>query len=306
MHSVLSRRRFLGVLGGAVFVSAATLSATRPGVDSVAALTFISGTPGPVDPGDQVLLRIHNEGGFVPVEYPLTAIPTFSLYAGGRAITTGPMIEIFPQPALPNLRELKLSGAGIARVLAEAKAADLTDGPNYYGSTKITDVQTTYFTYNDGAISNTVSAYALGFDEQLIANPEDLEARAKLIELQSFLMDLTTNLAPEEVAEPDKSYEIEQIRIYAQVYDPSTVDDELEQPPMPWPLETALSVFGNPLREGPLSLNTRCGALTGDEATVVVEALTKANQLTPWESKGEQYRLWVRPLLPEESGCPDQ
>jgi hypothetical protein len=32
--------------------------------------------------------------------------------------------------------------------------------------------------------------------------------------------------------------------------------------------------------------------------------LRQANQLTLWESDSQTYRLFLRPLLPDESGCP--
>ena len=47
-------------------------------------------------------------------------------------------------------------------------------------------------------------------------------------------------------------------------------------------------------------------AIEGDEAKTLVEALVPTNILTPWESGGESYQLWARPLLPDEGGCPEQ
>ena len=63
--------------------------------------------PDPVDRGiehptgsDQVVLRVADEGGFVPVDYMLSSMPSFSLYGDGTLITPGAQIDIYPGPAL--------------------------------------------------------------------------------------------------------------------------------------------------------------------------------------------------------------
>jgi hypothetical protein len=57
--------------------------------------------------------------------------------------------------------------------------------------------------------------------------------------------------------------------------------------------------MGNP--EG-----TRCGVVSGGELATLLPALQAANQLTYWRSDGVTYQLTLRPLLPDESGCPTQ
>jgi hypothetical protein len=49
-----------------------------------------------------------------------------------------------------------------------------------------------------------------------------------------------------------------------------------------------------------LSAGTRCAVINGDDAKKLVESLKSANQLTPWESNGALYTIWIRPLLPDE------
>ncbi len=34
-------------------------------------------------------------------------------------------------------------------------------------------------------------------------------------------------------------------------------------------------------------------------------AVRNANQISPWTSDGKTYGITFRPLLPDESGCPD-
>jgi len=300
-----SRRTFMGLLGGGAIATGFAFSAGRPLTRSAVALTFISGTPESLPVAEKPLLRIENTGGFVPVEYTLTAIPTFSMFADGRVITTGPMIEIFPQPALPNLRVMTLNEKGIARVLGVAKSAGLFDGSADYELPNIADAQSTVFTLNADGVSTEVSAYALGFDDSIGMDIPNAEARKKLNELRDFLFNLQTELTAEEITKADESYLSDEIRIFAAPIDPASPpwQDVIEEPAsIAWPLGVGLAEIGAPFT-GPFSEGTRCTTITGADVERLYKVLSGANQLTPWESEGELYQIWVRPLLPDESGC---
>ncbi len=295
----------MGILGGGAIATGFAFSAGRPVTHSAAAMTFISGTPEALPEAEKPLLRIENTGGFVPVEYTLTAMPTFSLFADGRVITTGPMIEIFPQPALPNLRVMTLTEKGIDQVLEAAKSAGLYDGSADYELTNIADAQSTVFTLNAEGVSTVVSAYALGFDESAGVEVPNAEARKKLIDLRDFLFNLQMELTAEEIAKADESYLSDEIRIFAAPIDPASPpwQEVIEEPAsIAWPLGVGLDEIGSPY-EGPFGQGTRCTTFTGDDAAALYEVLASASQVTPWESEGVLYQIWVRPLLPDESGC---
>ena len=74
---------------------------------------------------DELVLRVATGGGFVPVEYNLKAVPGFSLFGDGRLIVQGPVIEIYPGPALPNLQVSQLTEEGVQAILEEGRAAGL-------------------------------------------------------------------------------------------------------------------------------------------------------------------------------------
>lgn len=305
MTQMYSRRTFMGILGGGAIATGFAFSAGRPVTPSAAALTFISGTPEAMPDVEKPLLRIENTGGFVPVEYTLTSIPTFSLFTDGRVITTGPMIEIFPQPALPNLRVMTLTEKGIDRVLEAAKSAGLFEGSADYGLPNIADAQSTVFSLNVEGASTVVSAYALGFDESVGVDVPNAEARKKLIELRDFLFNLQTELTTEEIVEADEPFLSDEIRIFAAPIDPASPpwQDVIEEPSsIAWPLTVGLAEVGSPF-DGPYREGTRCSTFTGADVDALYKVLAGANQLTPWESEGTLYQIWVRPLLPDESGC---
>src|SRR5262249_20729189 len=148
-----------------------------------------TGTPEPGDLGSQLVLRVDIEGGFVPAVVNLTRTPVVAIYADGTVITTGPMIDIYPSPALPNLRKLTLSPSGREKVRAAAETAGLTEANRYDGA-NVTDMPDTVFTYAHGDETTVTAAYALGFDEETIADAAAKAARAKLLDLGAFIGDL--------------------------------------------------------------------------------------------------------------------
>lgn len=299
-----SRRTFLGLVGGTLAVAATAPTLALAQVDATPAAGAIEHPTG----ADELILRIEQVGGFVPVAYTISSIPQFSLYGDGRAIFTGPMIEIFPSPALPNLRQVVLTEAGIQEVLAAARNAGLLDGDKQYSNDMIADASTTVFTVNSGGKTTTVSAYALGLADNPRWTEEERTAIAKLQEFASQTFDVTFWLDPASIASPDEAYPIERLQVLAEpttlptgTPEPGSVEN---QPPMDWPLSTPIAE-ALPITDlfGP-DMTFNCGVIAGADAATLLVAAQQANVLTPWVSEGNSYILYIRPLLPDETGCP--
>ena len=81
---------------------------------------------------------------------------------------------------------------------------------------------------------------------------------------------------------------------------PYEPDSEPEEPLVEWPVpETDFATFGEPSEQGWM-----CGTVSGQAlSALLLPAVREANQLTPWVSGGERYRILFRPLLPDELGC---
>jgi hypothetical protein len=92
------------------------------------------------------------------------------------------------------------------------------------------------------------------------------------------------------------------VRLVVTPADPRTVPDQSLVNVREWPLAQPLRTFGEPALRGP----ARCGVLTGQELASVRDDLQASNQLTFWRSERRTYRLGIRPLLPDEEGCPRQ
>ena len=261
------------------------------------------GTGGGIDHptgADDLVLRVSDEGGFVPVEYLLSAMPSFSLFGDGSAVTLGAQIEIYPGPALPPLISTPLTEDGVQAVLQAALDAGLDQDREYIdmGSTMVADATTTVFTLTVDGTTHVTKVYALGFagDERPPGmSKEEFDARARLEALRATLQDLRGTLPEGSVGE-EEAFTPTGLRLFVSGY---RGERDLKQTPVTWPLDTPLPEFGEPASvEG-----YACAAVTGADLEAVLPLAEAANQLTPWVSDGERSAILFRPLLPDESGC---
>jgi hypothetical protein len=289
------RSRLIGtvVLSLGILASACANASTDDGSGDGGDISYHTGAT-------QVVLRIEQGGGFVPIEWNLTNIPMFSLFGDGLVITPGAQIEIYPGPALPALSQVRLTPDAIQLLLQKAVDAGLDVDRDYtdLGSVGIADAPTTTFTLTIDGQVHTTHIYALGELETAPdgMSPDEFQARQDLQAFQNEAMDLSW--LPEGSLSDEGMFEPSALRVFVGDYRP---DDALVEPPIEWPLTPGLSTFGEPVQSGPEGM--RCGAVTGDDAAVLMPLVKQANQLTPWVSDGGRYGLLLRPLLPDETGC---
>ena len=288
-------------IGVAIAAVAVVASACGGVGDDGSGSTGATGTTGIAHPtgADEVVLRVAYEGGFVPYEYILSSVPSWSLFGDGTLIVQGPQIEIYPGPALPNLVAIPISEEGVQAILGAARDAGLMDGDATYGNDCIADAATTVFTTNANGQTSVVSAYALDVGEPpgTCGGKDDVDARAALAEFQALLSDLQSWLPADSVG-AEGPYEPTEMRVYVQPY---RGEAELPQDAIAWPLDVPLEGFGEPAANAPT--DTRCGVVSGPEFESLFAAAQNANQLTPWTSGGTEYGLIFRPLLPDERAC---
>jgi len=284
----MSPRRTAAALAAVTLLTVACgrLSGDGPGGDDT--IPHPTGT-------DDLVLRVETGGGFVAPEYTLSAAPGLSIYGDDRLIQTGPMIEIYPGPALPNLLVIPLSEATVQTILAAAREAGLMDGDASYGYDCVADAATTTFTVTADGHTSVVSAYALGMEAGGGDCPgTDVEARAVLSAFQVELQ----RLVSESGSGSEEPYTPTEMRVFVLPYRGDQPD--LPQEPVEWPLEVPLSTFGAPIE---VPQDARCGVVSGTDLETLLPAAQAANQLTPWVSGGAEYSMIFRPLLPDEHGC---
>jgi hypothetical protein len=288
------RQRTVAVLGTALLVAACRTGATAGPTES-------PGITHPTGEADLVV-RIENGGGFLAPAYALRQLPWLSIYGDGSVMVLGPQVEIYPGPALPNVVTFRISQQGLQKVLEEALAAGLLGADAQYQYPGIADAGTTTFTVAAGGKRHVVSAYALseGGPNDAQLDPDTLRARAALLAFQQRALDLRSWLGSA-VVEPESAYRFAALRIF--VAPPQPTDQQIQASYVDWPLTTPLASFGAPV--GNLNMgDARCAVVSGDELARLLPAVQSSNELTLWRSGGTEYQLILRPLLPDESGCP--
>jgi hypothetical protein len=269
------------------------------------------GTGGITHPaGDELVFRIEYKGGFVPPQFLLTSLPSFSLTGDGRVIMQGAQIDIFPGPLMPAVQVRRLTEGGVQTVL-EAIAASRQFGGNaeWRGAQNIVaDASDTVFTLHAEDRDVVVTVYGLGTVAPGIEPPPNFppaEAAAHLAlgtlvdRLTTIDQWLPTNAWVDAAWHP---YEPEAMRLIVRNADADPPDDTgIGNTEIEWPVAGDPAAFGELLEFAEL----RCGVVTGEDAEAWLAVLSTANQLTRFVGGGHKYEVSVRPVLPDEpETCP--
>ena len=245
------------------FALAGCGAATSAGESSSGATP--SGISHPTGP-DDVVIQVTSDGGYVPLEVTLRAVPQFTL-----------------------------SEPEVQALLTAAKDAGLLDSaaPDYgdMGSVGVSDQATTTLLLNADGGSVRRAAYALTFESSGSRLTES-QARARRA-LAGFINDLP-------MPSTDAAYTPARLAVYVA---PIQGDPEMGARPAVWPLESDLATAGTKLPSWP---DHRCIAVDGEDARTLLAALSTADELTQWlprENTDVAYRLVARPLLPGEVAC---
>ncbi|HEX7197101.1 MAG TPA: hypothetical protein VF364_09755 [Candidatus Limnocylindria bacterium] len=263
--------------------------------------------------GSEPILVVSSAGGFVPVQFMATQLPSFVLLGDGRVIMQGAQTLEFPGPAYPALVERTLTEEGIQAVLATVEATNLfTADLELRGAQNIVaDAADTLFTIDAGGQAVTVSIYGLG---TLLPDMEpppgvssgEIEAHRILGQLNDGLMTLDSWL-PADAWEPEgwQPFEPEAFRLYVRDVTNEPMEGGDMAPQLrEWPTDDDPAAFGE--EEEFFGDGTRCGVVDGDLGAAWLEELAAANQMTLWTDDGDRrFSVLARPVLPhEDPACP--
>jgi len=271
-----------------LLVSTLVVLATGCGAESGGSVSHPTG-------GDEIVLQIASGGGLVPVEFNLTALPELSLYGDGTVIVNGPVDAMYPGRALPNLQTTTLSEEVVQAVLSAATEAGLFDTTFDYGQPTIADGTTTSIEIVAGETTRGLDIYALGIEDGAGGlTVEQQQARAALNEFRRRLVDLTTFVEGEVIWSP---YQFSALAVFSQPMDPSYTPDPSDVQPnhLDWPLGD-LASLGEEVPPG-----FRRTVVSGTDLASLQPLLSEATAITLWNSGNRDYRVFFRPLLPEES-----
>jgi hypothetical protein len=242
----------------------------------------------------EVVLRVFSSGGFVPVSYSLTELPGFTLYGDGTVIITGPVIMIYPGPALPNLQTTTVSEEAVQAILSAAREVGLCANDVNYGQPGITDIPTTTVIVNADDTTYRSDIYALGMESGASGlSFEQQQARAAINDLVGKLADLTA-FQPGEIEWTAYAYST--LAVYSEPVIPGADTADVEPNRLEWPLGD-LSALGQAVQpEGYRRVD-----ISGADLVDLQPLLEQATQITLWTSGGREYHLYFRPLLPDET-----
>lgn len=241
---------------------------------------------------DQIVIRMDTEGGLAPVEQWLGSSPLFSLYGKGRVITLGPQIEIYPPPAMQNVVEQRVAESAVQKFLLEARKAGLIAGNRRFDKLGIADAETTVFTVEADKKHSRVEVYALGLTSESGDRAALQSFRARLLAIEGFL-------SAADVVEKESAYRPTKLQIITVPHPPGATLEEGAV--VAWPLRTAISAYGELFE--PAGQGARCGVVSGADMQALRASLERASRSTVWTSGGSLFRVFARPLMPDESDC---
>jgi hypothetical protein len=291
MNSLPDKRRsLLGATAVAVLLAVSACGG-QEGISDPGPIE--SASTGPLD-ADAVVIRVDYTGGFVPPSLVPGRLPVVSVYGDGRVITEGPVPAIYPGPALPNIQQRRIPTADVALLVRKALDAGVGSGADF-GRPSVTDMPNTRFTVTTGEGVRRSEVYGLQMVEER-ANRVLTDAQRAARDKLRALVDELQN-PPTATGEPEP-YPVSILAALATEYQ-NPADLPSPPPAVAWP---GPALPGEKLGPG----NTiGCVTVTGDAAKTIQATAATANAATPWTSGGKTWRLQLRPLLPDESGCAD-
>lgn len=242
------------------------------------------GDGGSNDVGDDPILQIVSEGGFLPVEVALNNGPRYTLLGDRRLIHQGFQTLEYPGRLVPPYLVATLDDNQVDTLLALVEDIGLPEIDNEIDDTAmdfVADASTEVITYWDDAGEHRYGVYALGIQES------PFDRNAAFVELIETL----DQFVSEADAEP---YVAERVRVIAGegFVDPEFADVR------PWPLEGS-----DPTEWEGLANGWQCTVIDRS----VPEVFEDATQATSWEhpdGNSDPVLLLVRPLHPGEPECP--
>jgi hypothetical protein len=285
----------LALLAVTTFLSVACTGTAGPSSSAGATPTpGASATPAPsatpLGNADVAVIRIEQTPGMLPPWESMRWYPYVALYGDGRLIVQGPVDDIYPGRALPNLQVTHFSQHAVEQALAWAAEAGLKGEDRQLG-TPILDAGALVFTVVSADGTHHTSITTDGGSDPQIAAAHDF---------QDVMTSLETWL-PEDVASASAPFQFDQMRIISFPADPASLPDPSFAREVDWPLESDLATLGVSWSE---PAQYRCFELAGDDLAAALPVFQNANELTLYRSADVTYQLYLHPLLPDDQACP--
>ena len=242
---------------------------------------------------NDIVLRMEEGGGFVPIEFVATQAPVFTLYGDGRVVFQQQQ-ETFPEAGPDGIvrgqpwRIAQLDAGQIEELLTFALGpGGLGAARENYGNDMVADAGTTTFTIDAGGVKKTVAIYALGME-----GAPDADARKAFEQLANRLRDFDSGGT-----------------IASDVYAPTAYrgvliereDVPAKVKPWPWP-DLAIEDFTADVNGvGATQFPHRVMTAAEVEAVGLGDVSGGMQGLVLEGPDGKTYSFILRPMLPEET-----
>lgn len=238
----------------------------------------------PIGPAE-VVVQVMVAGGFLPVSAAVTAVPIATVLGDGTVITTAPVLAIYPGPAITPLQSVRAPAATVDQLVTRAAELGLLRSPLDFGQPPVADAPDTTVTIVAGGAVHRHVANALGLEGGAGGVPAPAAANRRAL---TVFVEAVNGLPPGSAVWSPPAIAVHTLGDYQP-------DPQLAQPSQRWPLATPPAMTAGAAAP--------CMLVEGEEVAVLLEALSRANSLTPWVVGGREMSLAFRPVVPGQPGC---
>lgn len=261
-----------------------------PSASPAASIDGIDHASGATD----VVLRVEQGGGFVPIDFLASQAPIFTLYGNG-VVVFQPKVETFPGPDASGAihgvpwRTAKLDEGQIQDLLEFALGAGgLGSARDSYSADNIADAPNTIFSVRAGGLDKTVVVNALGIE----GVKTDPAARGQFQKLYDRLSDFDAGGRV-----PTDEYVADRYRVALTEREVQPGDHPIA---WPWPA-VKISDFTPPANDGSgLALAHRVATQADIDALGIKDTTGGLQNVVVKGPDGKMYGLIIRPLLVDE------
>lgn len=292
IHTVL----LVGLLAACTYGPGATPSPTGSPGPTATPSPVPSPTFGPDDithptGATEVILRMEQGGGFMPIDFFVTQAPQFTLYGDGTVVfrPIEDVGRVAAEQGMPRFLTGKMTELGIQALLLFAlDTGRLANARDFYSQNMCADCGMTIFVLDAAGISKTITVDALS---ELTEPGPDAVDRQGFAQLADLLRNFEQH-AQEATIDEISLYDPELYRV--------TLLDGFGQPalePIAWPWDD-LTPDDFPMAEEPGNRNK---IMTREQVALLTE-VPSGGQVSIWvlAPDGTVASFGVRPLLPDE------
>ncbi len=294
----MNRRTFLSGLVATPALAAILAACGDDSKSSGSPSTNSDGTPGVtgidhLTGADDVVLRLGYEGGFVPMGFAFSNVPSLLISGDGHVFAPGATTMEFPGALLPAITTRTITEAGIQRVLDLAgEAGLLAPPPDYTADLQVADVPDTVLILNakGGAFEHRANALGMAIDESGNPTKELTPQREKLSQFVQLISDLP-KIAGAENLGPESVLQATEYRFQALVTDQANVDAQDPKPEIiAWPADAKVRLVD-------------AGTCAKSSENAVTSVLVAAKSNTVFQDADVLYTLSAVAVLPGDAVC---